>query len=209
MFYPTFETLPAPEAVSRVRGSLKCGTVTTSVSIDDDIRESLNRADYLAAFDLLLPRYQNRVFRLAYSMLNDRSAAEELAQDVFLRVWKGLPWYRGESSLSTWIYAITRNQCLMARKKTHAQRAVAIGDPGVFAAMDSRLVTRPDARSGVDIASLIGELPPQYREVITLFYMEEKSYEEVSAMLGLPLGTVKTYLHRARKQLAQSAVRMS
>jgi RNA polymerase sigma-70 factor (ECF subfamily) len=141
-------------------------------------------------------------------MLGDEASAEELAQDVFLRIWKALPFYRGDASLSTWIYAITRNRCLTGRKRLRERRAVSIEEPGVKAAVDSLLASKPEGRPRLpDSAMLLAQLSPPYREVLRLFYLEEKSYDEVSAMLGLPLGTVKTYLHRARKQLAGSRTR--
>ena len=68
-------------------------------------------------FDRIVREYQDKIFRLAFSMLGDRGAAEETAQDVLVRVWKGLPGFRAESSLSTWIYAITRNACLTALRR--------------------------------------------------------------------------------------------
>jgi len=66
-------------------------------------------------FERIVREFQDKIFRLAFSMLGDRAAAEETAQEVLLRVWKGLPGFRAESSLSTWIYSITRNACLTAR----------------------------------------------------------------------------------------------
>jgi RNA polymerase sigma-70 factor (ECF subfamily) len=141
-------------------------------------------------------------------MLGDAASAEEITQETFLRIWKALPSYRGDASLSTWIYAITRNRCLTGRKELHDRQAVSIEEPGVKAAVDSWLASKPEGRQRLpDSATLLAQLSPPYREALRLFYLEEKSYEEVAAMLGLPLGTVKTYLHRARKQLAESMTR--
>jgi RNA polymerase sigma-70 factor (ECF subfamily) len=176
--------------------------------VDEDIRTYLDARRYREAFELLLDRYQHKVFRLAYSMLGDEASAEETAQDTFLRIWKALPSYRGDASLSTWIYAITRNCCLTRRKKLDERQTVSIEEPGVRAAVDSRLASKPERRQSLpDSALLLAQLSPPYREALRLFYLEEKSYEEVAAMLGLPVGTVKTNLHRARKQLAGSLTR--
>ena len=176
--------------------------------MDEDIRTYLDAGRYREAFELLLDRYQHKAFRLAYSMLGDQASAEEMTQDTFLRIWKALPSYRGDASLSTWIYAITRNRCLTGRKALRERQAVSIEEPGVKAAVDSWLATKPEGRQSLpDSAMLLAQLSPPYREVLSLFYLEEKSYEEVAAMLGLPIGTVKTYLHRARKQLAGSLTR--
>lgn len=157
--------------------------------------DELEAGRHREAFETLLERYQHKVFRLAWSILGDRNAAEDAAQEVFLQVWKALPDFRGEASLSTWIYVITRNRCLTRRKQI---RAVAAAVP------ESRPSYRPVRSGALDPAALLAQLPPPYRQAVQLFYMEEKSYEEVSAMLGLPMGTVKTYLHRARKQMAES-----
>ena len=176
--------------------------------MDEDIRTYLDASRYREAFELLLDRYQQKAFRLAYSMLGDESSAEEMTQDAFLRIWKALPSYRGDASLSTWIYAITRNRCLTGRKDLRDRRAVSMEEPGVSAAVDSRLASKPESCQRLpDSDILLAQLSPPYREVLRLFYLEEKSYEEVAAMLGLPLGTVKTYLHRARKELAGSQTR--
>jgi len=171
--------------------------------VDEDIRTYLDASRYREAFELLLDRYQHKAFRLAYSMLGNEASAEEMVQDTFLRIWKALPSYRGDASLSTWIYAITRNRCLTRRKDLRERRSISIEEPSVKAAVDSLLASKPERRQSLpDSAMLLAQLSPPYREALRLFYLEEKSYEEVSAMLGLPIGTVKTYLHRARKQLA-------
>jgi RNA polymerase sigma-70 factor (ECF subfamily) len=149
--------------------------------------------------------YQDKVFRLCCAMLGDQGLAEETAQDIFLRVWKALPDYRGDSTLSTWIYAIARNACLTARKKA-VHRGLSLENPGIRQAAERAVMSPAGPDRGPDIPRLLDELPAQYREVIVLFHMQEKSYEEVASMLGLPLGTVKTYLHRARKQLAEAVV---
>jgi RNA polymerase sigma-70 factor (ECF subfamily) len=169
---------------------------------DQDIQELLGAGQYRDAFELLLARYQHKVFRLSWSMLGDQAAAEEMAQDVFLQIWRVLAGYRGEASLSTWIYAITRNRCLTQRKKLREHTAASMEEPGVLRAAEAKQSGPARSSNEPDVAALMAQLPPQYRQVITMFYLEEKSYEEVSALLGLPVGTVKTYLHRARKQLA-------
>jgi RNA polymerase sigma-70 factor (ECF subfamily) len=175
--------------------------------MDEDIRGQLDAGCFRDAFELLLARYRHKVFRLACSILGDETPAEEMAQDTFLQIWKALPTYRGEAALSTWIYAIARNRCLTHRKRSHARRAASMEEPAVLAAMEAKLAAHPERRGALDPAVLLAQLPPPYRQALQLFYLEEKSYEEVSAMLGLPIGTVKTYLHRARKQLAESRLK--
>ena len=183
-------------------------TLASSVKADGDIRDHLGAGRQSEAFELLLVRYQRKVFHLAWSMLGDETSAEEAAQDVFLRIWKALAGYRGEASLSTWIFAITRNQCLTRRKEIRANTA-SIEEPAVMAEVEARRRTGHSnaPANEPDVARMLAQLAPQYRQALTLFYLEEKSYEEVAGMLDVPIGTVRTYLHRGRKLLAESFAR--
>ena len=168
--------------------------------IDEEIQTRLAGKRYTEAFELVMAQYQNKVFRLAYSMLGNRELAEDAAQEIFVRVWRALPGYRGLSSLSTWIYSIARNTCLTALKS--GQRTLSLDEPKVHDAAEARQSIPLDESRGPDLAYLVSQLPEKYRQAIALFYMEEKSYEEVARLLDVPLGTVKTYLHRAKKELA-------
>ena len=176
--------------------------------MEQEIRGCLDQKRYQEAFDRLLPEFQNKVFRLAYAMLGDAGLAEDMAQEVFVRIWKALPGYRAQSSLATWIYAITRNACLTSLKAGRAKRELSMEEPGVARAVEAAGVTAgPPAGTGLDLLRFLDELPEKHREVLRLYYMEQRSYEEVSRMLDWPMGTVKTYLHRARKQLAEAVAR--
>lgn len=172
--------------------------------MEEDIRQRLDAREYRAAFDLLLDRFQDRVFRLACAMLRNETDAEDVAQEIFLRIWKALPGYHGGASLSTWIYTITRNTCLTELKKRAARPTVSLHDPELELALEEAPeLHAADPAHGVDsdLHVMLDQLPEKYRQVITLFYLEEKSYEEVGARLDMPMGTVKTFLHRARKEL--------
>jgi len=175
---------------------------------DEDIRQCLRAQDYPAAFELLLPRYRDKVFRLAWSMLRDEATAEDMAQDVFVRVWRALPSYHGEASLSTWIYTITRNRCLTELKRRASRPTISMHDPSVEETLDTipaMQVAATEAGAALDVAALLLELPEKYRRVLTLFYLEQRKYEEVAEMLGLPMGTVKTFLFRAKRELLKRA----
>lgn len=176
--------------------------------MEREIRACLDQKQYRKAFDRLLPEFQNKVFRLAYAMLGEAGAAEDMAQDVFIRIWKALPGYRGESSLSTWIYAITRNTCLSALRKAGMKREISMEEPGVVrAAEETGLATGGSAKASIDVLRFLGQLPEKHQQVLRLYYLEEKSYEEVARLLEWPMGTVKVYLHRARKELAEAVAR--
>jgi RNA polymerase sigma-70 factor (ECF subfamily) len=175
---------------------------------DDDIRQCFDAQDYPAAFELLLPRYRDKVFRLAWSITRDEAAAEDMAQDVFVRVWRALPSYHGEASLSTWIYTITRNRCLTELKRRANRPTISLHDPNVEKTLDTlpaMQVAASEAGTAMDAEVLLAELPEKYRRVLTLYYLEQRKYEEVAEMLGLPMGTVKTFLFRAKRELLKLA----
>jgi RNA polymerase sigma-70 factor (ECF subfamily) len=164
--------------------------------MDEEIRAHLDRRRWEDAVELIARQYQTKVFHLAVSMLGNRELAEDALQEALLRIWKALPGYRGDASISTWVFAIARNTCLTALKSAGARKALPLETRGVERAVPM------EARHAPDLEGLIAQLPQPQRQVVTLFYMEEKSYEEVARLLDIPMGTVKTHLHRARKELA-------
>jgi len=177
---------------------------------DNDILELLREKKFHQAFELLLERFKDRVFRLSYSFLRGESQAEDMTQDVFVRIWKGLPGYHGEASLSTWVYTITRNTCFTELKKRANRPTVSLDAPEFEHGLESLPELHTSDREGgleMDVQELMNQLPERYRQVIVLFYMEQKAYEEVAAMLAIPLGTVKTLLFRAKKELLKIAKR--
>ena len=168
------------------------------------------RLDLLKLFEQMLDCYQAKVFRLAWSMLGNEMAAQDVAQDVFMKVWKALPNYRGDATASSWIYTITRNTCLSELKKRALRKSVSLADEAVEAEVDRQTASvRMENAAGqqMDVQVMLAQLPEHYRQVVTLFYMEQKSYDEVAAMLDVPIGTVKTHLHRAKKELMRLNVR--
>jgi RNA polymerase sigma-70 factor (ECF subfamily) len=178
--------------------------------MDEDIRQLLESQRYAPAFEALVERYQDKVFRLAYSMLHNETQAEDVAQDVFVKTWKALPGYNGSASPSTWLYAITRNTCLTELKKRAARPTVSLQEPELEAARDTIPALQAHETGGgdaMDVEKLLTQLPEKYRRVITLFYLEQKAYEEVAQQLGMPLGTVKTLLFRAKKELLRIGAR--
>jgi len=157
------------------------------------------------AIAVLLPAFRRKVFGLAYSFLRDREAAEDVTQEVFIKVWRALPGFDGRASLSTWIYAIARNASLSALRARRPQSS--LSDTEVMDAVEA-LDPAPSADAIVDRATLlrlVDQLPTKQRQVIMLFYMEEQSHEGVANMLAMPVGTVKTLLHRARTRMSAAA----
>jgi RNA polymerase sigma-70 factor (ECF subfamily) len=169
-----------------------------------ELVERCRRGDE-GAFQELVDGYKNLVFALIARTVQDRSRSEDLAQDVFLRIHRGLPYFRGEARLSTWIYRIVANVCLQ-----DAGRALP-GGAGGISLDDARgaAVATPSARDRQfgdlelrdRLEKAIARLPPNYRLVIAAHYLEGVQYTDLAEALGLPLGTVKTQLHRAKQQL--------
>ena len=174
--------------------------------MDAGIEQHLAEGRHARAFDLVVPAYKDRVFRLAYSILKDRAAAEDATQETLVRVWKALPGFDGRAALGTWIYAITRNTCLMELRRRLP--TVSFDDPDSTEAPHSAASgdTRPAADPEHDnLLRLLETLPRNQQEAVRLFYLEDRSYDAVAEQLGMPLGTVKNLLHRARKRLMELA----
>jgi RNA polymerase sigma-70 factor (ECF subfamily) len=174
--------------------------------MDAGIEELLAAGRHARAFDLVVPAYQGRVFRLAISILKDRAAAEDATQETFVRVWKALPGFDGRAALGTWIYAITRNTCLMELRRRRP--TVSLDDPDSDEAhrAAASIATQPAADpERENLLRLVETLPRNQQEAIRLFYLEDRSYEAVAEQLAMPLGTVKNLLHRARKRLMELA----
>jgi RNA polymerase sigma-70 factor (ECF subfamily) len=163
---------------------------------------------YERTFELVLAEYQHKVLRLCYAMLSNRSLAEETTQEVFLRIWRALGTFRGEATLSTWIYAITRNACLTAMKRTKAARTESLDDPKIFRRAQKREMTGAVQELRTDVRAWLAELPESQRQALTLFYLEEKSYEEVAAQLNAPMGSVKTWIYRGRRSLIEKRLQI-
>jgi RNA polymerase sigma-70 factor (ECF subfamily) len=170
------------------------------------IERELAAGRHARAFDLLVPEYKDRVFRLAFSILREAAAAEDASQETFVRIWKALPGFDGRAALGTWIYAITRNTCLMELRRRRS--TVSLDDPDSLEAKHAAeaVASGPAADPETEnLLRLIEQLPANQQQAVRLFYLEDRSYEAVAESLEMPLGTVKNLLHRARKRLMQLA----
>jgi len=156
------------------------------------------------AFQELIDRYKDLVFALIARTVQDRSRAEDLAQEVFLRVHRGLPYFRGEARLSTWIYRIVANVCVQeqTRPRTTAP-SVSLDDERVGARVTPSAADRQfgDLELRDRLEKAIARLPAHYRLLIAAHYLDGVRYEDLAEALQLPLGTVKTQLFRAKQQL--------
>lgn len=153
------------------------------------------------AFRDLVDHYKGLVFAVIGRSITDRSRAEELAQDVFLKVHKGLPYFRGEAKLSTWIFRIVVNVLSQERPQL-ASVSLDVDDegrPAVEPVADDRafsdLVTKDRLQKAIE------RLPISYQVLINGHYLKGMRYEDLAEALDMPMGTVKTNLHRAKRQL--------
>jgi RNA polymerase sigma-70 factor (ECF subfamily) len=184
------------------------------VTGDSDLLTLLQRRDHNAVLEALMNRYGQKVLNLAYSMVRDRDLAEDLAQVSFVKIWQALPRFDGRATLSTWLYTITRNTCLSElRKRGRTLSLDSLGGNDEEEGGAENLFaddTDPIGAAGAayDTQQLLATLPENYRQVVTLFYLEDCSVEEVATMLEMPTNTVKSLLHRGRKRLAQAALPM-
>lgn len=161
------------------------------------------REDDPRVFEELVTAYQHRVFGVALRMLGSRAEAEEAAQEVFVRVHRGLPGFRGDAKMSTWLYAITSRVCLT--RLGSRDRRIEHDSEDVLARLPS---AQPDPAARLERRELeaalhraIDELSKDRRIVVVLRDIEGLSYEEIADALELELGTVRSRLHRARGEL--------
>ena len=174
--------------------------------MDAAIQVHLAAGRHARAFDLIVPEFRDRVFRLSFSILRERAAAEDATQETLVRVWKALPGFDGRAALGTWIYAIARNTCLMELRKRRP--TVSFDDPDSAEAQHAAalVATSPAEDPERDnLLRLLESLPANQQQAVRLFYLEDRSYDAVAAALGMPLGTVKNLLFRARKRLMELA----
>jgi RNA polymerase sigma-70 factor (ECF subfamily) len=181
---------------------------------EERLVERLKKRDE-AAFNELVRLYQVKVFRLVFRMLGDRAEAEDLSQEVFVTVFKSIEGFRGDSKLSTWLYRVASNHCknrikYLSRRAKGSKKEfdeVADRDAVESATMStSAQVPRPDEvvqgyQTQSAVQQALSELDEGQRELVILRDVENLSYEEIQQITGLPEGTVKSRLHRARLAL--------
>ncbi len=175
----------------------------TEAEIIDEVR-----AGNVRSYALLVDRHKDRAMTLALRLTGDHREAEELVQDAFVKAFRNLSRFRGESRFGTWFYRIVYNLCMTRlRRRMSAPRLLDITDETVLDALpaeeesipfDERLETSDLLRF---LSTEVDALPPQYKSAVTLYYVQEMSYEEIAGVMEIPLGTVKTCLFRGRNLL--------
>ncbi len=169
------------------------------------------------AFRELIRRYERPVFSLIFRMVRDRELAEDLAQDTFIKVLNHIDRYRPEFKLSSWLFKIANNVAIDHLRKRQIETVSMEGSPHAMTSDaieatsfeveshgESALEELESRELGSAIERAIARLRPEYRSCILLRHVEGRSYEEIATTLDLPLGTVKTYIHRARHELREA-----
>ncbi|WP_411768185.1 RNA polymerase sigma factor [Winogradskyella sp. A3E31] len=166
--------------------------------------DAINNGD-ARAYAQLVDRYKDLVYTLAIRMLKNREEAEEVAQDTFIKVFKSLDRFKGDSKFSTWIYRVAYNTCLdnIKKNKKHINN-VAIDEYtfNKLDTIDNALDNIIKEERSTLIKDCINKLPEDSSALLTLFYFEELSLEEISKIINVEANTVKVKLFRARKKLA-------
>ena len=175
---------------------------------------SLAQQERESAFSELVRRYERPVFSLVFRMVRDRETAEELAQETFIKVLNNIDRYQPQFKFSSWLFKIANNIAIDHLRKRQIVTISMDGSPHAATAAEAEATSfdvairqesaleEMEARElGSEIEKAIAQLRPEYRSCIMLRHVEGRSYEEIAATLDLPLGTVKTYIHRARIQL--------
>ncbi len=156
------------------------------------------------AFERVYREHVDRVYALCTRMLGDRVVAEEVTQDVFVRVWDKLPGFRGDAAFSTWLHRVTVNVVLTRRKSASTLQGRTINDDE---AMATAVSTPRSVGDQLDLESAIASLPTGARRVFVLHDVEGYTHEEIGDQLGITPGGSKAQLHRARMLLRAALTR--
>jgi RNA polymerase sigma-70 factor (ECF subfamily) len=178
--------------------------VAYGVQTEEAVLIEAAKAGDQEAFRHIVERYQGAVYNLAYRMLGDPEEAEDAAQEIFVRLYRQLGRYDPERKFSTWTLAIATNYCIDQLRRRRMQlvpleniipwaRARDAGPEGEALSRESR----------DEVQRLLKQLPEKYRAPLVLRYWEDLSCAEIAEILGVPEGTIKTQIHRARKQLGK------
>jgi len=193
----------------------KPGTDLATASDQDVVLEA--RDGRQSAYRELVRRYERPIFSLIYRMVRNREQAEDLSQETFVKALNAIESYRPEYKFSSWIFKIANNVSIDHLRRRELDTLSLDGSPHALTpeAIQASALQLGDRQEtaleeleakelGGEIERAIATLRPEYRSCILLRHVEGRPYEEIATMLDLPLGTVKTYIHRARSELRQA-----
>ncbi len=190
---------PTSEATMAIGSAVPVAGMVTGYDATDDLElvEQTKKGDQ-EAFSELVRRHQQVTYNLAYRYMRDATQAEDMAQEAFLKAFRLLHGFRGDSSFSTWLYRVTCSVCLteLNRRKRRGEVELQPVHYKNAAIQPSYTVDIPD-----HIRRCVTKLSDRYAEIVTLYYLKGVSYDEIAETMDIPLGTLKTWMFRARKQL--------
>ena len=182
-----------------VAALLEAPPIDPSSLIDDQTLVADTLAGRTEAFGTLVERYDRAIYHLAYRTLHDQEEARDVAQEAFFKAYRSLRTFKPGAKFSTWLFAITYHACCdrLSRRRRYSNdelpdRADSAAGP------ESQAIASDEAQR---LRQAIAALPEKYRTVITLYHLQGRQYEEIAQVLGVPMGTVKTHLFRAKEQL--------
>lgn len=187
-----------PLGVTGRTGAKGSGERRISVTAESDqaLVERSKQGD-TAAFSELVKRHQHVVYNLSYRFMRDSVQSEDMAQEAFLKAFRLLKGFRGDCSFSSWMYRVTSSVCLteLGRRKRRGEVALEPNHVG------SVSPSCEDSDMPELIRRCVTQLPERYATIVTMYYLKEITYEEITEAMDIPMGTLKTWMYRARKQL--------
>jgi len=169
---------------------------------DQEIIESVKKGNH-SDYAILVDRYKNKAFSMLTRMLKNKMEAEEVLQDCFLKAFKGLNNFKGDSKFSTWFYKIVYNSALsrlsLQKRKTEMEMSSVDDHFNLISEYDYNLTEQKDL--SLYIKEMVDKLPSNYASVISMFYLEDLSCEEISEVIRTSVNNVKVMLHRSRSAL--------
>ncbi len=169
---------------------------------DQEIIESVKKGNH-SDFSILVERYKNKAFSMLTRMLKNKMEAEEVLQDCFLKAFNALNNFKGDAKFSTWFYKIVYNSALsrlsIQKRKTEIEMSSVDDHFDLKSDYDYNLTEQKDL--SLYLKEMVGKLPANYASVISMFYLENLSCEEISEVMGTNINNVKVMLHRSRSAL--------
>ena len=184
------------------------GIVSSQAEQDDTQLVKTSQQGSQDAFALLVQRHQRFVFNLSLRMVQDYEDASEVTQEAFLAAWQGLPSFRGEARFATWLYRIAYHCCLRQLERRQRERDLQAiieaeqGREGLHREQRAQDILEQRDRQAM-VREQMAYLPTMYRSVLILRHLQEMTYEEMTDILSMPIGTIKTHLFRARHLLKE------
>ncbi|HOQ32756.1 MAG TPA: RNA polymerase sigma factor [Candidatus Hydrogenedens sp.] len=177
-----------------------CPGVAEKVSVETSELELVRKSQKgdTEAFAELVRKYQQIVFNISYRFMRDTNLAEDMAQESFIKAFKHIKGFRGDCAFSTWLYRVTCSVCLTELNRRKKRAEVELQPDTPVGSVETKINEYEIAEK---IRKCVTNLSDRYATVLTLYYLNGISYEEIAEIMDIPVGTLKTWMFRARKQL--------